>query len=478
MSNSEVLHTAEQGKMKVNFKFSIKEIALSFQHLFAMFGATVLVPLLTGLSPSVALLSAGLGTLLFHCLTKFKVPVFLGSSFAFIPGILAVVDAEGIQYAQGGIMIAGAVYVALAILVYFVGAERIQKVFPPIVTGPIIILIGLGLTYAAMNDARDIFNTATPQWASVLIALFTLSVTIACMSFGKKMFKLIPVLVGILSGYLLCLIINLCGYEIINFKPILDAPWFNLPYVTDGFVTLPKFSWTAILIIAPVALVTCMEHIGDITTNGTVVGQNFIKDPGLHRTLLGDGVATVLAGFLGGPSNTTYSENTAVLATTKNYNPRLLRLTAVIAIVLAFFGKFGAFIQTIPTPVKGGVEIILFGMIASIGVRTMFEHNVNLKSTRNVIIMTLILAIGIGATISTYANGSIAGIPVTKDFALSPLFIATIVGVFINLILPKDSEYSEQPADVQPAAAANTDAVTDENIHKAAAKKRTKKEIN
>ncbi|MDR0383852.1 MAG: uracil-xanthine permease family protein [Christensenellaceae bacterium] len=420
------------------FKFTGKEVALSFQHLFAMFGATVLVPLLTGLSPSVALLSAGLGTLLFHCLTKFKVPVFLGSSFAFIPGIAAVVNQEGLQYAQGGIIIAGAIYVALAVTVYFIGVERVKRIFPPVVTGPIIVLIGLGLTYAAMNDARDVFSNSVPEWISVLIALFTITVTVVCMLCGKKVLSLVPVLIGICSGYLLCVILKLFGINVIDFDVITSSPWFNIPYVTEGFVTLPKFSWTAILVIAPVALVTCMEHIGDIMTNGTVVGQDFMKSPGLHRTLLGDGLATSLAGFLGGPSNTTYSENTAVLAATKNYNPRLMRLTAVIAILLAFFGKFGAVIQTIPTPVKGGVEIILFGMIAAVGIRTMFENKVDFSVTRNVVIATLILSIGIGTTISTYAGGSIAGIPITDNFALSPLFLSTIVGIIANLILPKE----------------------------------------
>ena len=256
------------------------------------------------------------------------------------------------------------------------------------------------------------------------------------------MFKLVPILIGLASGYLLCVILTVSGVPIIDFTPITAAPWFNIPYVTAGFMSLPKFNLSAILIIAPVAIVTFMEHIGDVNSNSIVCGKDFLKDPGLHRTVLGDGLASVAAGFFGGPANTTYSENTGVLAATKNYDPRLLRLTAVFAIFLAFFGKFGAFLQTIPAPVKGGIEIILFGMIVAVGLRNLIESKTDMSSTRNVIIVGLILISGVGISIASYIGGSVTGIALTKDFSLSPLFVATILGITANLVLrePKNKE--------------------------------------
>ncbi len=415
-----------------------KDLALSVQHLFAMFGATILVPLLTGLNPATALVTAGVGTLIFHLCTKFEVPVFLGSSFAFIAPVAMIVNNMGIPYAQGGIIAAGAIYLLFSLIVYLVGADRIKSVFPPVVTGPIIVVIGIGLAGTAITDAlggADISAGMTPDaWVALGIAAFTLAVVIICTIFAKGFFKLVPILIGMASGYLLCVCLDLGGVFTMDYTAFETATFFNIPYVTENFFTLPKFSWTAVLSIAPVALVTFMEHIGDITTNGAVVGKNFFADPGLHRTLLGDGLATCVAGFFGGPANTTYSENTGVLATTKNYNPRLLRVTAIFAIIFGFIGYLGGFLQTIPGPVKGGVEIMLFGMIASIGIRTLVEAKLDFTHSRNLVIVALILTTGLGF-------GAIGGIPLTigaVSLNLSGLFIATIIGVIMNLILPED----------------------------------------
>lgn len=423
-----------------------RDFLLGIQHLFAMFGATVLVPLVTGLSPAVALVTAGIGTWLFHCCTKFKVPVFLGSSFAFMTAIAAVVANQGIPYAQGGIMAAGVIYLILSLIAYLIGADKIKSIFPPVVTGPVIVVIGIGLADIAVKDALNLSASGEALAAfqatgfnhdtllALAIAAFTLLVVILCQMFAKGFFKLVPILIGIASGYILCVILHFCGVYTMDFSPITNAAWINIPYVTEGFFTLPKFEWGAIMTIAPIALVTFMEHIGDITTNGTVVGKNFFADPGLHRTLLGDGIATLVAGFFGGPANTTYSENTGVLATTKNYNPAILRVAAIFAIILGFFGKFGAILQTIPCPVKGGIEIMLFGMIASIGIRSLAEADLDFTHSRNLAIVALILVLGLGI----YMIGGIPVIIGDVTLNISGLFVATVVGVLLNLILPKD----------------------------------------
>ncbi len=429
-----------------------RDFLLSIQHLFAMFGATVLVPLITGLNPSVALLSAGVGTLIFHLCTKGKVPVFLGSSFAFM-GAISIYSANGIDLdrlpkVQGGIIVAGAVYCIFAIIAYLVGAERIKKVFPPVVTGPVIIVIGIGLSSVAIKDALGDAAFAGTLTAShfqnLMIALFTLALVIIFSIFAKGFFKLVPILLGIISGYILCVILNAAGVFDMSFDAIKNAAWFNIPFSSKDangvpFMGLPKFDWSVIISIAPIALVTFMEHLGDITTNGAVVGKDFLKDPGVHRTLLGDGLATLFAGFIGGPANTTYSENTGVLATTKNYNPKLLRITAVFAIVLGFFGKFGAVLQTIPAPVKGGVEIMLFGMIAAIGIRTLAEAKLDFTHSRNLIIVALILVCGLGI-------GGVGGFNInvgTQVFNISGLFVAVVVGVLANLFLPDTEDVKD-----------------------------------
>ena len=409
--------------------FGGKEFLLGFQHLFAMFGATVLVPALTGLNPLVALFAAGCGTLLFHLVTKGKVPVFLGSSFAFIGGVAAVtgigtdagVTKEGIAIAGGGIICAGALYLILALLAKLVGVERIKSFFPPIVTGPIIMVIGLSLTPVAIGGASG-------NW---WVAAFVVLVILIVMLFTKGFFKLVPILIGIAAGYVLCIILKVTGaVDLVNLDLVAKADWFSFNQIFSGdFFILPKFEWTAITLIAPVAIVTFVEHMGDITTNGNVVGKNFLEDPGLHRTLLGDGLATMFAGFIGGPANTTYSENTGVLAVTKNYNPATLRLAAVFAIVLSLVGKFGAVIQTIPGPVMGGVSIILFGIIASVGLRTITQAELDFAHSRNLVIVALILGLGIGIS-------AMGGIPV-GNVTLSGLFVAAVVGIVLNKLLPK-----------------------------------------
>lgn len=433
--------------MSKKLGFTSRDYLLSIQHLFAMFGATVLVPLITGLNPSLALFSAGVGTLIFHLCTGFKVPVFLGSSFAFLAAITAVIKPEGsivvsnVPLAQGGIIAAGFVYLIFSAIAYFIGAGKIKKVFPPVVTGPVIVVIGINLAGTAITDATGglgLANGFTPLVAiNLAIAAFTLLIVILCSIFAKGFFKLVPILIGIVFGYILCVILSALGLFHMNFEVIANSPWINIPFKTldsNGvpFMSLPKFELGAILSIAPIALVTFMEHIGDITTNSTVVGKDFLKDPGLHRTLLGDGLATMFAGLVGGPSNTTYSENTGVLATTKNYDPRLLRLTAVFAILLGLFGKVGAILQTIPDPVKGGVEVILFGMIAAVGIRSLAESNLDFTHSRNLTIVGLILVFGLG-----FSN--LGGINInfgTYVLNISGLFIAVLVGVLMNLILP------------------------------------------
>ncbi|MGC6177944.1 uracil-xanthine permease family protein [Lacrimispora sp. 38-1] len=434
--------------MSNNAKLTTRDYLLSIQHLFAMFGATVLVPLLTGLNPSLALFSAGVGTLIFHCCTKFKVPVFLGSSFAFLAAVTAIIRPEGtvipenVPLVQGGIIFAGLVYLIFAFIAYTIGAEKIKKIFPPVVTGPVIVVIGINLAGTAISDATGNLSLAdgvTPAIALNLgIAVFTLFVVILCSIFAHGFFKLVPILIGIAAGYLLCIVLGALGIFHMDYSAISAASWINIPFVTKDlngvtFMSVPKFSLGAILSIAPIACVTFMEHIGDITTNGTVVGKDFLKDPGLHRTLMGDGLATLLAGFMGGPANTTYSENTGVLATTKNYNPRLLRVTAVFAIVLGLFGKVGAILQTIPGPVKGGVEIMLFGMIAAVGIRSLAESNLDFTHSRNLTIVGLILVFGLGLAQLGGLNVSVGSVTLN----ISGLFVAVIIGVFMNLILPE-----------------------------------------
>ena len=406
----------------------MKKTILSLQHLLAMFGATVLVPILTGFNPSVAIFCAGLGTLIFHFCTEGKVPVFLGSSFAFIPVIIAAKDAFNgdLAYAQGGIVVAGIIYVIMSFIVKLVGVEKIRKYFPAQVTGAMIAVIGLNLLPTA-------FDMASCQ---VLVACITLSIALAINIFGKGFIKQVGILIAVIIGYVVSLLMG-----IIDTTPIAQASLLQVPAFT-----LPKFSLQAVVIVAPVVLAVFMEHIGDMTTNGAVVGKNFLQNPGLNKTLLGDGLATIVAGFLGGPANTTYGENTAVLAITKNYDPSLLRRTAIFAIGLACVGKFGGFLQSIPNAVMGGISILLFSMITFVGCKTVKDSNCT-KNKNNIIVILAIMIIGLG---TTYLGnkGIVIGIPITDSVTITGLSLAAIVGIILNRILNNKDFKNEQEAKV------------------------------
>jgi uracil permease len=402
---------------KMNFKKGMKDWILSIQHLFAMFGATVLVPLLVGINPSVAILTAGIGTLIFHLCTKGKVPAFLGSSFAFIAPIISVSSMYGFEYVQGSVIVVGLVYALMSYLVYKVGAERISKFLPPHIVGAMIIIIGLTLIPSAIANVQTHISVAT----------ITLVVSLLITFLGKGFFKQLGILMGVIVGYLLALWLGLVDTSIIA-----NASLFSNPIQ----FTVPKFGLDAMLIIVPLAICTILEHIGDITTNGTVVGKNFIKEPGLHRTLLGDGLATSIAGLLGSVPNTTYGENTSLLAITKNYDPKLLRRTSIIAIVLSFIGIFGAVLQSVPACVIGGISLQLYCMIAWIGVKNI-KDNKSYTSIYKLAVIIVMLLIGLGNLVGL--NFSIALGSVT----LSGLSLAGIVGILLNAILMKLDKKAE-----------------------------------
>ncbi|OQY42851.1 MAG: uracil permease [Fusobacteriia bacterium 4572_74] len=395
---------------------------LGLQHVLAMFGATVLVPFLTGLNPSIALLAAGGGTLLFHLCTKKIVPVFLGSSFAFIGAISLVLKHDGIGAVKAGVISAGLIYILMSIIIMVFGVEKVKSFFPPIVVGPIIMVIGLRMSPVALNMIG--YNNGTFELKGLIIAVVVVTTMVIISVLEKSFFRLVPILVSVIVGYTLAVLLGL-----VDFTPITNAKWIGF---TDSalkdLTTIPKFSWTSVIAIAPIAMVVFIEHIGDITTNGAVVGKNFFDDPGIHRTMLGDGIATLFAGLIGGPANTTYGENTGVLAVTKVYDPAVLRIAAVYAIILSFIGKFGAVLQTIPTPVMGGISIILFGMISSVGVRTLIEANLDFAHSRNLIIASLIFVLGI----------AINNVVLWGTISLSGLAVAAIVGVVLNKVLPKN----------------------------------------
>ena len=404
-------------EVKGNILFEkLKRIVLASQHLIAMFGATVLVPILTGFDPSIALVAAGCGTLIFHLCTKGKVPVFLGSSFAFISVIVTVKEVHNgdLRYAQGGIMVAGLIYVILSFCVKKIGVHNIKRYFPAQVIGPMIIVIGLNLIPTALQMASQ----------NIIVAIVTLSVAILIRVFCKGFLKQLSILLAVIVGYLLALSLGIVDTTIITNAPIVAIPKF----------TLPKFDFGSIMVIAPVVLAVLMEHVGDITTNGQVVGKNFIEDPGLNRTLLGDGLATMFSALIGGPANTTYGENTGVLALTKNYDPSILRLTAVIAILLGVVSKVGGFLQSIPSSVMGGISIILFSMIAMVGVKSIKNDNVKFD-LRNSIVMLTIVVLGLGTTLLEKKFGVSLGIPVTETVKISGLSLAAIVGVTLNAVL-------------------------------------------
>ncbi|UUM31288.1 uracil-xanthine permease family protein [Vibrio japonicus] len=390
------------------------------QMLFVAFGALVLVPLLTGLDPSVALFGAGVGTLLFQVVTRRSVPIFLASSFAFIAPILYGVQTWGIPATMGGLMAAGCVYVAMGALIKARGVEVIHKLLPPVVVGPVIMVIGLGLAPVAVNmalgrggDGAQLVDAD----ASLIISCASLLTTIVLSVFAKGFLKLMPILGGIIVGYSLSLF-----YGIIDFTPVKEAAWFAMPNFT-----LPEFNINAILFMIPVAIAPAVEHVGDMLAISNVTGKNYLKKPGLHRTVTGDGIATIAASMVGAPPNTTYSEVTGAVMLTKAFNPVIMTWAAVTAIVLALVGKLGATLQTIPMPVMGGIMILLFGSIATVGLNTLIKNNVDLHNSRNLVIVAITLVFGIG--------GMAFGI---GEFSLQGVSLCGIVAIILNLVLPKD----------------------------------------
>jgi uracil permease len=401
-------------------------IPLSIQHVFAMFGATILVPLLTGLDPATALFTAGTGTLIYIALTGAKVPAFLGSSFAFIPALIGVSAMYGMPYAMGGAFAAGLFYCLVGIIIRFAGTGWLDKALPPVVIGSVIVVIGLNLAPTAMTMAM---NDGDGNYSLVMlsIALVTLGVTVAANILLKGFFSTIPILIGLVAGYIFTLIMGnfFPSYALIDFQIVRDAPWFGLPAFT-----LPRFNFVAILTFIIVSLATICEHLGDTLVTSKVVGQDFYKNPGLHRTLAGDGLATAWAALWGGPPNTTYGENIGVMAITRVYSVWVIGGAAVVAVVLSLFRKFGALIQTIPTPVMGGISMLLFGIIASSGLRTIVESGVDYKDKRNLTISSVIFVIGIGGGRLAFA--------ITRDvqFELAGVALATVVGIILNLVFP------------------------------------------
>lgn len=426
-----------------------KMLLLGLQHMFAMFGATILVPLLVndyfqgeGLSIQVTLVCAGLGTLFFHLCTKFKVPAFLGSSFAFLGGFQAVANlntgifadmtmGEKLPYACGGIVVAGLLYLVLALIVKLVGVKRVMHFLPPVVTGPIIICIGLSLAPSAVNNAST-------NW---LLAFTALAVVIIFNIWGKGMFRIIPILLGVVISYALALILNAVGVTnpdgsaILSFAGVASAKLVGLPPFQ-----LCKFNISTILAMAPIAIAAMMEHIGDISAISATVGDNFMEDPGLHRTLIGDGLATSLSALFGGPANTTYGENTGVLELSHVHDPRVIRLAAVFAVILGFIPKVSEIISSLPASIVGGISFILYGMISAVGVRNIVENKVDFTKSRNLIIAAVILVCGLGFSggLTFHAFGA--------DITLTNLAIAAIAGIVLNAVLPgNDYEFGKHP---------------------------------
>jgi uracil permease len=386
-------------------QLTFKNTILGIQFLFVAFGATVLVPLLVGIDPSVALFTAGIGTLIFHLITGGKVPVFLGSSFAFIAPIIEATRLYGWPGTLSGIIVVGLVYGIVSALVKARGITFIERLFPAVVVGPVIMIIGLSLASAAVDMAKT-------DWSLAVISLFT---AVLVVIWGKGMAKLIPIFIAIIVGYLAAVV-----WGKVDFTAIREATWIMIPQFT-----LPQFHWQAILYMIPVAIAPIIEHVGDMYAIGGVCNKNFIEKPGLHRTLLGDGIATAVAGAFGGVPNTTYSEVTGAITLTKITNPFVLRIAAITAILFAFIGKISGFLKTIPTAVLGGIMLLLFGMIASIGIKSLVESKTNMAETRNQVIVSIILTVGIGGAIIQYGTFSLAGIG-----------LAALTGIILNLLLP------------------------------------------
>ena len=388
---------------------------MALQHMFAMFGATVLVPSLTELNPSVALFTSAIGTLIFHTITKGKVPAYLGSSFAFIAPIIAARSQFGTEGAMVGVITVGLVYSLMSIAIKYIGTDFFRNLLPPVVVGPVIITIGLGLAPTAKDMATQ----------HLLTAAVTLAIAIGFSVFARGLFKVIPILMGIIGGYIFAATQGLVDFETINQAAWLGFPDFTLPQISGNL--------KAISLIAPIALVTMVEHLGDVLALGTTTKKDYIEEPGLHRTLLGDGIATLMAGIFGGPPNTTYGENIGVMAITKVYNPIIIQLTAIIVLISSFVQKIGAIVQTIPTAVMGGIAFLLFGMIASIGLRTMIENEIDLSNNRNLVIISVILVIGISNLTITIAGLEFAG-----------MGLAALVGILLNVILPQEIGHNSE----------------------------------
>ena len=414
---------------------------LGLQHMFAMFGATVLVPAITGLSVSTTLRFAGLGTLLFHLVTKRMVPAFLGSSFAFIGGYLAVVEmgssyglnaSQYLPYACIGVACAGLLYFVLAGLIAAFGTKRVMRFFPPVVTGPIIICIGLILSGSAIRSAQ------TNWW----IAILAIAIIVVCNIWGKGMIRIVPILLGLLGSYIVAALCGLC-----DFSAVKEAAWIGFPVTKEAtaLAVLSTENWqllaSSVIAIMPIAFATMIEHIGDMCAISSTTGKNYLVNPGLHTTLCGDGLATAIASLFGAPANTTYGENTGVLNLTKVYDPRVIRIAALLAILFSFSPKFAAVVSALPAATIGGVSLILYGMIAAVGVRNVVESKVDFSSSRNVIVLAIVLVLGIGINYGT-ESGSI-DLGFTK---LSALAVAAIVGIILNAVLPgKDYLFNDQP---------------------------------
>ncbi len=423
-----------------------KMLVLGLQHMFAMFGATILVPMLTGLDVSTTLLFAGLGTLLFHLICKGKVPAFLGSSFAFLGGYFAIApksadgtpNAEMLPYACFGVACAGLLYLLLSLLIRIFGANRVMKFFPPIVTGPIIIAIGLSLSQSAID------NCAT-DW---LIALVAILLVVVSNIWGKGMVKIVPIIIGVIGSYILAAVLGR-----VDFTQVAEADWIGFPihWEATAFSVFEDLDVskliTAVITIMPIALATMVEHIGDISAISSTVGKNYIKEPGLHRTLLGDGLATIVASLFGAPANTTYGENTGVLSLTKVYDPRVIRIAAGFAVLFSFSPKFAALIGCMPTATCGGVSMVLYGMISAVGVRNIVETRIDFSKTRNIIIAALILVLSIGITYSS--AGAISFRIADVTISLSGLAVGALTGIIMNAVLPeKDYNFDEEePSD-------------------------------
>ena len=387
----------------------IQKTVVGIQFLFVAFGATVLVPLLVGMDPSVALFTAGIGTLIFHLITKGKVPIFLGSSFAFIAPIIKATELYGLPGTLSGLAAVGAVYGIMSALVRFRGVGFITRLFPPVVVGPVIMLIGLSLAGTSVDMAKS-------NWLLAIIALLT---TVVVTLFGKGMLKLIPIFSGIVVGYITAICMGL-----IDFQPVADAPWLALP----AFVK-PEFCWEAIIFMAPVAIAPVIEHIGDVYAINEVAGKDFVKDPGLHRTMLGDGSACLAASFIGGPPVTTYSEVTGAISLTKITDPSVIRIAGIVGILFSVLGKISAILKTIPSAVLGGIMLLLFGTIASVGVNNLIKNKVDMGDTRNLVIASLILTLGIGGAEMNFGGITLGGIG-----------LAALTGVILNLVIPKSKK--------------------------------------